>query len=62
MLDKNDPRCEWNRAITDTYTSEDSHVCKVKIKTSISTYERPVHKLVLLFMLGPGDWHVESLS
>ena len=53
MLDENVPRCEWPKAIiTDTYPSEDSHVRKVKVKTSTSAYERPVHKLVLLFSPG----------
>ena len=50
MLDENVPRCEWPKAIVvDTYPSEDTYVRKVKVKTATSSYERPVHKLVLLY-------------
>ena len=50
MLDESVPRCEWPKAIVvDTYPSEDTYVRKVKVKTATSSYERPVHKLVLLY-------------
>lgn len=54
MLDENMPRNKWPCAIVlETYPGEDSCVRKVKVKTATSTYERPIHKLVVLFR--PGD-------
>jgi len=50
LIDENAARCVWPRAIViDTYPSEDALVRKVKVKTKDSTFERPVHKLVLLY-------------
>ena len=54
MFDENIPRCQWPRArVTHTYHSEDNLVRKVTVRTSTSVYDRPVHKLILLYR--PGD-------
>lgn len=53
MTDENLPRCEWPLArVIQVTTDEDNLVRKVKVKTSTSTFERPIHKLVLLYRPG----------
>ena len=55
LTDESIARCQWPRAVVvETYSSEDSLVRKVKVKTSESSYERPVHKLILLYRPGTG--------
>ena len=53
MVSENVPRCQWPRAIViNVFPSEDSHVRKVLVKTAESQFERPIHKLVLLYRPG----------
>ena len=50
LVDENTARCHWPRGmITETFPSDDELVRKVKVKTQNSSFERPVHKLILLF-------------
>lgn len=42
-------RCQWKMAlIIDRYPGEDGLVRKVKIKTDVGEYDRPIHKLCLI--------------
>ena len=53
MVDENTPRCQWSLArVVETFPGEDGHVRKVRLAVGQSTYERPVHKLVLLVSRG----------
>ena len=50
LMDENAARCQWPRAIVEkTFASDDGLVRKVKVRTKESSFERPVHKLVLLY-------------
>jgi hypothetical protein len=49
MMSENVQRNQWPKAIVvDTYPSDDGCVCKVAVKTSSATFDRPIHKLTLL--------------
>ncbi|KAI0220367.1 hypothetical protein LSAT2_028124, partial [Lamellibrachia satsuma] len=49
IKDKCNPRCQWPLAqVNQIYSSEDGLVRKVNVMIGSSTYDRPVHKLVLL--------------
>lgn len=53
MLEENVPRCQWPRArVIDVFPGKDEHVRKVRVKTATSEFDRPVHKLVLLYSPG----------
>ena len=53
MMDDALPRCNWPMArVTATYPGEDGLVRKVQVTTKDSSYDRPVHKLVLLMAQG----------
>ena len=53
MMVENVQRCQWPKAIVvDTYPSDDGFVRKVAVKTSSATFDRPVHKLTLLYRPG----------
>lgn len=48
-LDPKHKRCQWKMAlITDTYPGDDGLVRKVRIKTEVGEYDRPIHKLCLI--------------
>ena len=50
LMDENIPRCQWSRGIvTYVFPSKDELTRKVTIKTMTSIFDRPVHKLILLF-------------
>ena len=50
LVDENSERCRWPKGIViEAFPSKDNLVRKVKIKTQHSVFERPVHKLVLLY-------------
>ena len=43
------PRRTWNMGLAlETYPGEDGLVRKAKIKTAMSVYDRPIHKLCLI--------------
>ncbi|XP_013409149.1 uncharacterized protein LOC106172794 [Lingula anatina] len=49
MIDDSAPRNQWPLGrIAESFQSADGYVRKVKLKVRDSTYERPVHKLILL--------------
>ena len=49
VKDESNPRCQWPLArVNQIYPSEDGLVRKVEVMIGSSTYDRPVHKLVLL--------------
>ena len=53
MMSENVPRGQWPKGvIVDTYPSDDGYVRKASVKTASGTFDRPIHKLVLL--LRPG--------
>lgn len=48
-LDPKLRRCQWKMALViDTYPGNDGLVGKVKIKTDVGEYDRPIHKLCLI--------------
>ena len=48
-LDPKLRRCQWKMAfVIDTYPGNDGLVRKVKIKTDVGEYDRPIHKLCLI--------------
>ena len=50
LVDEKSERCRWPRGIViEAFPSKDNLVRKVKINTQDSVFERPVHKLVLLY-------------
>ena len=52
LLDESAPRCQWPKGvIAETFPSEDGFVCKVKVRTATSEYERPIHKMILLLRM-----------
>lgn len=56
VKDECNPRCQWPLArVNQIYPSEDGLVRKVKVMIGSSTYDRPVHKLVLLYAPGNAD-------
>ncbi|XP_075167653.1 uncharacterized protein LOC142239764 [Haematobia irritans] len=49
IVDDNLPRNSWPKGIlTELYTAKDGQVRRVKVKTTSSTYERPVTKIAIL--------------
>lgn len=53
MMSENVPRGNWPKGtVVNTYSSEDGFVRKVSMRTSSGSYDRPIHKLVLLLRLG----------
>ena len=49
MVIDNETRSQWPMArVLETFPGDDGFVRKVKVKSGQSTYERPIHKLVLL--------------
>ena len=56
LKDECTPRCRWPLArVEQVYPSEDGLVRKVNVRRGQSTYDRPVHKLVLLLTPGIPD-------
>ena len=56
MVDDSTPRCKWQLArVVETHPSSDGHTRKVKLQTGRSTFERPIHKVVLLLDQGHPD-------
>ena len=53
LKDETAPRCQWPLArVTECHPSDDKLVRKVTLRMGNSTYDRPIHKLVLLFSPG----------
>ena len=56
VVDELLPRCNWAYGrVVQTYASEDTHIRKVRVKTSTSELDRPIAKLVFLFRPGMPD-------
>ena len=50
LVDENSARCNWPRGkVIETFPSDDDLVRNVKVRTKDSVFEKPIHKLVLLY-------------
>ena len=53
MVTDGEPRNQWPMAcVAEIHPGEDGYVRKVKVAVGQTTYDRPIHKLVLL--MSPG--------
>ena len=49
LVDRDTPRGRWQMGkIQEVYPSQDGLVRKALVKTSVSTYLRPIHKMILI--------------